>query len=493
MSPLELKGHAGRVVTAAFSRDGTRIVTGSQDWTARVWDPRTGASLLELKGHTREPGWPLGVSSAEFSSDGTRIVTGSADRTARVWDARIGAALLELKGHTESLSSATFSPDTTRIITVSRDGTARVWDARTGMSLLELKGQTGGVADAAFSPDGTRIVTGSYDGTARVWDARTGQELKGEPIPLPPRPTQISPDGRLIAHFAGNRVELVPLEPDAEEISYRRSQMRPNLWRYREGYDAARAARDDFAARFYLDRLPAPERKQREAAAAAERELAAGHTQDAIGHLVTASTCDPRDLLLALKVAALQAWFGRDREFAETCGRALAIDEGASDPFMAERIAKICCLRPAQERTRREAALALARRAVERRNYISSRSSLSPFQMALGMAEYRSGHFAAADAVLISQTGAMNYANLISDTSAFYRAMSLYRLGKEKEARQLVIEAASHMRPLPEDEKNPLASGADHDDLILWMAYKEAKALIKWEAVPAAPAQRSGK
>ena len=52
----------------------------------------------------------------------------------------------------------------------------------------------------SFSPDGTRIVTGSDDQTAKVWDARTGQELKGEPIPPTPRPGQISPDGRWIAH-----------------------------------------------------------------------------------------------------------------------------------------------------------------------------------------------------------------------------------------------------------------------------------------------------
>ena len=37
------------------------------------------------------------------------------------------------------------------------------------------------------------------------------------------------------------------------------------------------------------------------------------------------------------------------------------------------------------------------------------------------------------------------------------------------------------MKPLPKDEKNPLASDADHDDLILWLAYKEAKAIIQFD------------
>jgi tetratricopeptide (TPR) repeat protein len=70
------------------------------------------------------------VHSASFSPDGTRIVTTSWDETARVWEARTGAELLTLKGHTGFVYSASFSPDGTRIVTASFDLTARVWDAR---------------------------------------------------------------------------------------------------------------------------------------------------------------------------------------------------------------------------------------------------------------------------------------------------------------------------------------------------------------------------
>jgi hypothetical protein len=40
------------------------------------------------------------------------------------------------------------------------------------------------------------------------------------------------------------------------------------------------------------------------------------------------------------------------------------------------------------------------------------------------------------------------------------------------------------MRPLPVDEKNPLNGGGSADDLIAWMAYKEAKALIGFDGAP---------
>jgi hypothetical protein len=32
--------------------------------------------------------------------------------------------------------------------------------------------------------------------------------------------------------------------------------------------------------------------------------------------------------------------------------------------------------------------------------------------------------------------------------------------------------------------RNPLADGADHDDLILWLAYEEAKAMIRFDNPP---------
>jgi hypothetical protein len=104
--------------------------------------------------------------------------------------------------------------------------------------------------------------------------------------------------------------------------------------------------------------------------------------------------------------------------------------------------------------------------------------SLFYFQLALGMAEYRCGHYAAADAALrdASQLGAQDY--YVSGTTAFYWAMSLFRQGKEAEARKLASEGVARMKPLPADEKNPLTGGANADDLILWMASKEANALF---------------
>jgi WD40 repeat protein len=163
--------HKAEVPFAAFSPDGSRIVTASADNTARVWDTADGHLLLTLAGHTDA------VVSAAFSPDGKHIVTASFDHTARVWDAGDGHLLFTLTGHTDSLFCSVFSPDGSRIVTTSLDKTARVWDAANGQLLSTLAGHTAIVATAAFSPDGKQIVTASADKTARVWDVATGRPL----------------------------------------------------------------------------------------------------------------------------------------------------------------------------------------------------------------------------------------------------------------------------------------------------------------------------
>jgi WD40 repeat protein len=205
-----LSGHTNAVRRAAYSPDGTQIVTTSLDRTARLWDARTGTQVAVLAGHKHA------VMCADFSPDGARVITAS--DSVRVWDAHTGVLLSTVAVEDDGFSTAFYSPDGQTIVTASRDVAlwdassghqirrihrdatrlhsaaysrdgkflvvvsddrqARVLDARTGVELTVLTGHSDDLNSAFFSSDGAKIVTAANDSTARIYDARTGAILK---------------------------------------------------------------------------------------------------------------------------------------------------------------------------------------------------------------------------------------------------------------------------------------------------------------------------
>ena len=167
----ELKGHTAHVRSVAFSQDSSRVVSGSDDKTVRIWNTMTGEIEAEMKGHT---GY---VSSVAFSLDSSRVVSGSYDMTVRIWNTMTNNIEAVMKGHQDWVWSVAFSQDGSRIVSGARDMTVRIWNVMTGEVEAELNGLSRYVRTVAFSLDGTQVVFGSDFKTVQIWNTVTGEQL----------------------------------------------------------------------------------------------------------------------------------------------------------------------------------------------------------------------------------------------------------------------------------------------------------------------------
>src|SRR5260370_32915266 len=120
------------------------------------------------------------MNALAFSREGTQLASASEDGTARLWDPATGASTPVLRGHTVKVYHVAFRPDGARLLTTSADGTVRRWDTRTGKEeIYPYQGHTGEVYTAAFSPDGEWIASGGADRTVRLWRAAGPQGAAG--------------------------------------------------------------------------------------------------------------------------------------------------------------------------------------------------------------------------------------------------------------------------------------------------------------------------
>ncbi|HXM57336.1 MAG TPA: WD40 repeat domain-containing protein [Candidatus Dormibacteraeota bacterium] len=238
---MVLTGHEDTVRSVAWSPDGARLLTASDDRTARLWDPVRGVCLAVLRGHDSS------VRMAAWSPAGPTVATISEDRIGRIWDVDDRAEPLVLRGHLSTVQAVAWSPEGRRLATASRDATTRVWDARDGRELALLEGHEGTVRAVAWSPEGRRLATGSRDRTVRVWDAERRRELavlRGHDDAV--RGVAWSPEGRRLATVSEDRtLRLWDAESGAGLLLLRghRDQVRALAWSP-EGRRIATVSRD---------------------------------------------------------------------------------------------------------------------------------------------------------------------------------------------------------------------------------------------------------
>lgn len=215
-----LSGHEKGVVTVAFTPDGQRLLSGSEDGTCRVWEVETGR---ELDAYDVEEGW---VYSLAVSPDGRQAAIGIADWDYRgnrvlLWDFEQDRPTLECEGIAYPVMGLAYSPDGRHILGGGdrRLGGVSLWEARTGRLIRRFETPYTQVRSVAFSPDGRLAASGHWaeriiadkwvdpdHGIVILWDPETGEEvrrLRGHSGNV--NAVAFSPDGRFLASGSGGR------------------------------------------------------------------------------------------------------------------------------------------------------------------------------------------------------------------------------------------------------------------------------------------------
>jgi WD40 repeat protein len=206
---VQLKGHCDVINYLAFSTDGKRVYTASNDGTLRRWELATGAgsvlyqSSKPIRGFALAPDGQVaalvGDTAFMIQPDGASRLLGTGPDWCIIFaqfepvapraggdhrlvlqrcDHRLailaGREVVELATGGYAAAKVAFSPDGARAAGAMGDRTVRIWEVATGKLLQVLRGHADLVMDVAFSPDGAELASASHDNTVRVWDLASG-------------------------------------------------------------------------------------------------------------------------------------------------------------------------------------------------------------------------------------------------------------------------------------------------------------------------------
>ena len=135
----ELLGHDQAVLALAVSNDGTLLASGDSSGLVKVHRIDTGKCLRKIQAYDN-----IAISCLAWTRDGSKLLTGSQDGTCREWGL-IGSKLLkEFRGHTSFVTSCQYVVDfeskSMFVVTSAADGTVRIWDGPSASCMLVLQG-----------------------------------------------------------------------------------------------------------------------------------------------------------------------------------------------------------------------------------------------------------------------------------------------------------------------------------------------------------------
>ncbi|CAO2825700.1 unnamed protein product [Amaranthus hypochondriacus] len=243
MRPILMKGHERPLTFLKYNRDGDLLFSCAKDHNPTVWFADNGERLGTYRGHNGA------VWSCDISWNSSRLLTGSADQTAKLWDVKSGELLytftfdsparsvdfstgdklavmttdpfmtktsaihvkritedveeqtnesvLVMRGPTGRINRAVWGPLNKTIISCGEDAIIRAWDPVTGQEVMSTKDNENGhkktITSLCLSADKSHFLTGSLDKSAKLWDTRTLTLIKTYATEQPVNAVTMSP------------------------------------------------------------------------------------------------------------------------------------------------------------------------------------------------------------------------------------------------------------------------------------------------------------
>ena len=166
-----LTGHAGSILSLAFSNDDARLVSGGDDRTLRIWDLRN-AATPELK---KIEGLAANVTAVGSNADGSQILSGFGDNSLKLFSTADGMVLKEFAGHSAGIVATGFW--NSQPYSVGLDSTVRFWNAADGTQARAFNLPSAPTA-VTVSNDGQRMAFGCADSQVRIYQADNGGVLQ---------------------------------------------------------------------------------------------------------------------------------------------------------------------------------------------------------------------------------------------------------------------------------------------------------------------------
>jgi WD40 repeat protein len=161
-----------RVSSLCFSPNGKKLARSTRD-DIRVYDVDSGALFLQV-GLSRSS-W---IRDVLWSRDGSRLFSGSDDKTISCWNSDTGERIGHpWTGHKDSIRSLSISPDGSILASASFDQTVRFWNATTGNPAKQQLQHDEQVNAVRFSPSGESVASAGWDGKIYLWRLNSIKDL----------------------------------------------------------------------------------------------------------------------------------------------------------------------------------------------------------------------------------------------------------------------------------------------------------------------------